>query len=92
MPKTSRYTIGVRIENIFLDLLGHTYVSYFTEKEAKSLKIGECIVLLDSLKFFLSIAWEAKLLSHKQYEDISVKLNEVGKMLGGWKKSLGKNG
>lgn len=90
MPKNSRYTIGVRIENLFLDLLERTYLSYFTDKETKSSKVGECIVLLDSLKFFLAVAWEAKLLSHKQYEEISLKIAEVGKMLGGWRKSLEK--
>lgn len=39
-------------------------------------------------KFLLSIAWEAKLLSHKQYEEIAFKLNDVGKMLGGWRKNI----
>jgi len=34
------------------------------------------------------VAWEAKLISNRHFEEISVKLNEVGKMLGGWKKNL----
>lgn len=88
MPKGARYTIGARIENTFLDLLEKTYASYFTEKEAKYKKVTGCVILLNSLKFLLSIAWEAKLLSHKQYEEIAFKLNDVGKMLGGWRKNI----
>ena len=32
--------------------------------------------------------WEAKLISHKQYENIAIRLDEIGKMFWGWKKSL----
>ncbi len=88
IPKGARYTIGSRIDNTFLDLLECTYTAYFTDQTLKSDKISTCIFKLDVLKFLISTAWEAKLLSHKQYEDMALKLDEVGKMFGGWKKSL----
>lgn len=88
IPKSARYTIGTRIENKFLDLLEFTYVAYFTEKERKSEKLSECILVLDTLKFFLTVAWEAKLISNNKFEDIVRKLEEIGRMLGGWKKNL----
>ena len=46
---------------------------------------------IDTLKFLISIAWEAKLVSHGQYENVSIKLNEVSKMLAGWQKYLQEN-
>jgi hypothetical protein len=64
------------------------YLAYFTEKEKKGQKIIKCILILDTLKFLIQLAWEAKLISHQQYEEIALKLDEVGKMLGGWKRSL----
>ena len=88
IPKTARYTIGSRIENKFLDLLEFAYIAYFSEKDKKAEKIAECILTLDTLKFLISVAWEGKLIPNKHCEDIAVKLNEVGKMLGGWKNSL----
>ena len=88
IQKGARYTLGARIENKFLDLLEVSYAAYFTDKEAKGQKISEAIFILDILKFFVSVAWEGKLLSHKQFEDVAKKLEEIGKMLGGWKKSL----
>lgn len=88
IAKNQRYTIGSRIENKFLDLLELSYIAYFTKKEKKSEKISECILSLDTLKFLMHIAWEAKLISHKQYEEIALKLEEVGRILGGWRKSL----
>jgi len=86
--KGQRYTIGARIENKFLDLLEISYTTYFSPKESKSQKLAECVLTLDTLKFLIHVAWQAKLLSHKQYGDILGKLDEIGKMFGGWKKSL----
>ncbi|MBI5153179.1 MAG: four helix bundle protein [Parcubacteria group bacterium] len=88
IAKGARYTIGARIENTFLDLLELSYRAYFVEKEKKEEKISECILVLDTLKFLISIAWEGKLISNKQCEDVALKLEEVGKMFGGWKKNV----
>ena len=88
IPKCSRYTIGARIENKFLDLLELSYAAYFTEKDKKLEIISSCIMLLDTLKFLITVAWEAKIISHKQYENIALKLDEAGKMFGGWKNSF----
>jgi len=88
MPKHNRYTIGERIENKFLDLLELTYTTYFSNREMKTNNIPKCILMLDVLKFLISVAWTNKLISHKQCEEIALKLDEIGKMLGGWLKSL----
>lgn len=88
ISKNSRYTIGLRIENKFLDLLELSYIAYFTKKEEKLEKILECILILDTLKFLISVAWEAKIISHNQYEELALKLGEVGRMLGGWKNKI----
>ena len=88
IAKTSRYTIGQRIENKFLDLLELSYTAYFTGKDNKVEKISECILILDTLKYLISVTWEGKVISNSQYEQLAVKLDEVGRMLGGWKKGL----
>ena len=88
IPKISRYTTAARIENRFLDLLELSYTAYFIEKEQKIEKISECIFNLDNLKFLISISWEGKLISNKHYEGLAVKLDEIGKMFWGWKKSV----
>lgn len=88
MSKNSRYTIGNRIENKFLDLLELSYIAYFSKKENKIEKVTACIFASDKLKFLISIAWEGKLISNKQYEEIALKLDEGGRMLGGWRNKL----
>lgn len=88
IAKGARYTIGARIENRFLDLLEQTYAAYFSAKEKKADTLKACVFTLDILKFLISVAWEGKLISHGQCEGLAVKLGEVGKMFGGWQKSL----
>lgn len=88
IAKGARYTIGARIENKFLDLLELSYIAYFTAKEQKSEKLSECVLTLDTLKFLISVAWEGKLISNAHCEQVSIKLEEAGKMFGGWKKNL----
>ena len=90
IAKNTRYTLGTRIENTFLDLLEKTYIAYFTSKETKTKteKITECIQILDILKYFISVAWEGKVISNQQFETIANKLDEAGRRFGAWKKSL----
>ena len=88
IPKSSRYTLGQRIETKFLDLLELIYIAYFSPKEEKSTKVSESILQLDVLKFLTTISWEGKLISQNQFQEIALKLDEVGKMLGGWRKNL----
>lgn len=88
MPRVGRYTSGTRIENHFLDLLELIYRAYYASLESKSVLIVEAISKNDIIKYLLQIAWENKLIKEKQYMELSGKLQEVGKILGGWKKGI----
>ena len=78
IAKGARYTIGQRIEHKFLDLLELSYTAYFAEKEKKAGKVTDCILVLDTLKFLVSVAWEGKLISNQHCEEVSLKLEEAG--------------
>jgi hypothetical protein len=85
----SRYTVGTRIDKLFLDITELIIKSAYAPREQKRILIIEANNTLDILQFFLKIAWEMKLFDNKKYMAISVPLTEAGKMLGGWKKQLG---
>ena len=87
-PKIYRYNLGGKIEECFLILLDNIFSSLYLPKNEKVEKLALAIIKLDSLKFFLQLAWENKCLSNQKYSELSEKLNEVGKMLGGWKRGL----
>ena len=59
--------------------------------QSKSDKLPTILVAVrktDLLKFFLRIAWELRALDDKKYVLISEKTDELGRMIGGWKKGL----
>lgn len=87
-PKTYRRTIGEKIEGYFLELLENIFVSQYLSGENKLNKLTIAISKLDGVKFFLQISWENKFIPNEKYIILSSHLDEIGKMLGGWRKGL----
>ncbi len=88
MPKKSRYTLGDRIDLVFIQLVELLWAASYQSKDEKSATITMAIRKLDGLKFLLRITWEIKALDNGKYAALSEPLFEIGKMLGGWKKGL----
>lgn len=87
-PKVHRYNLGGKIEASFLSLLENTFITAYLSGERKQAQLSVAIIKLDNLKFFLQLAWENKCLANANYTNLSSKLEEIGRMLGGWKKGL----
>jgi len=89
LNRLERYTLGAKIDEIFSSLLELTFRATFAyDKFEKLSLVGQTIAKNDILKFFLQIAWEQKIIDHKNYGSLILNLEEIGRMLGGWKKSL----
>lgn len=43
---------------------------------------------IDMIRFFLQILWENKFCPSKQYISIEADIQNIGRMIGGWKKGL----
>lgn len=87
-PKKSRYTLGDRLDTVFIQLVELLWTAGYQSKDEKLPTIAAAIRKLDGLKFLLRIAWEIRILDSAKYVALSEPLIEVGKMLGGWKKGL----
>lgn len=87
-PKTERYGLGRRIDNLFLEILELSFSASYLPPDPKIILLGKTISRLDILKFFVQLAWENKLVPDEKYIDLSTRLEEIGRMLGGWKKGL----
>lgn len=87
-PKTSRYTIGQKIDLLFLEIIEQSIKTGYSDKIEKLIYLKRASFKLDLLKFFVQLSWEMKSLDNKKYISLSEKLDEIGKMIGGWIKSL----
>lgn len=88
IPKLSRYTLGVRIDTVFVELSEDIFSIAYAGSDKKSKKLGIASVRLDRLKFLLKLAWNIGALDTKKYAAISIPLAEIGRIIGGWKQQL----
>lgn len=89
-PKTTRHTLGYKIDEHFLKMLSYVYLATYQSPSEKIFTLSRAITQLDLAKFLLSIAWESKVIPDNHYIKLSTDLDEIGRMLGGWKKRLDK--
>ena len=86
--KTSRYTLGKKIDFLFIEAAELMFIAGHLEKSQKLPYVQKAIGKLDTLKFFLQISWEIQMLDNKKYIVLSKPLDEIGRMLGGWLRQL----
>ena len=88
MSKHDRYSIGEKVGNKTLDLIEDLIYSSRTDRKNKLVRLEEAATKLDVLKLLLRLAQDVKSIPTKKYLTLSEKLQEIGKMLGGWIRSL----
>ena len=84
LPRLSRYTLGVKIDELFIDILEISLTAQYTKREDKLAFLKQLNRKFDSLKFFITLLWEAKGLNENKFAQLSHKLSSAGIMLGGW--------
>ena len=88
LPQSKRYTIGNKIDKLFIDMIESAATAYFLPKEEKIPYVRLTIRKLDTLKVLLMVLWDIKTLENKKYIQLSIPLDEIGRMLGGWHNQL----
>ncbi|MEK7194245.1 MAG: four helix bundle protein [Patescibacteria group bacterium] len=88
LPQVNRYTLGNRIDKLFIDIIESVISASFLLKEKKLPYVEHSIRKLDTLKILLMILWETKSINNKRYIALSEPLEEIGRMLGGWNNQI----
>ena len=87
-PKKDRYSLGQRCETYLLGVLEGIMLASQTSKDRKYLILQQTSSKLDMLKVFVRLAGDIKILSDNRYIKCQNQIQEIGKMLGGWMKSV----
>ncbi len=85
-PKSQRFVLRQRIENTLLDFL-----ELIIEAKISKIKISalaKASVKLDKLRIIIRLAKDLNFISIRQYQFIIGEIDEIGRMLGGWLRSL----
>jgi hypothetical protein len=86
-PKRQQYTIGQRAENITLEILELLYVANSKKGGYRLANLKTVDVKLKILRVMIRLAYDLQALDQKKYLALQERLQEIGKMLGGWIKS-----
>lgn len=87
-PKKDRYTLGQKCDKILLDIIEDIITASALTKYEKAPILKKVSIRVDVLKVLLRLAKELKVIDLKKYITLEEYLQEIGKMLGGWIKSL----
>ena len=90
LPKSHKHSFGFRIDSLFVELIEAVSAAGFLSPEEKRPYVRLAMKKTDAIKVLVMILWEAKSLDEKKYIALSVKLDEIGRNLGGWNGQLTK--
>lgn len=88
LPKLHRHSLGQRIDNLFVETIEAISIASFLSREEKHPWVKLAIRKVDTLKILLLVLWESKSMDNKKYIALSMKIDEIGRMLGGWNGQL----
>lgn len=88
IPKQDRYAIWQRCESIILEIIENILLANQTIKSEKLPILEKTSMKLNSLRIFVRLIKETKVIDNKKYLAIEEVIDEIGRMLGGWIKSL----
>ena len=82
--RVHRYSLGIELQTSAVRLLRLIIRANYAE--SKTTFVAKAIVEQEVQRLFLRLAHDYKLLSPRQFEYGSAKLDEIGRLLRGWKK------
>lgn len=85
-PRDQKFLLGDRIETLLLDFMEQMVEAYYSREKRELIEKGN--LKLERLRYLLRLCYDFHLFSHRRYGIICENVDEIGRMLGGWKKSL----
>jgi len=84
-PRSQKFLLGDRLQVIALDVLERLIEATYTRNRAALL--GQANLGIEKLRFLVRLATELRHLDEKRYEHAARSLDEIGRLIGGWRKA-----
>jgi len=88
-PKKDRHTLGAKCEIYIINTLELLLEAGCAPREAKLVLIKKANAKFDTLKLFIRLLKDLDIIDNKKYLELQKQIQEIGRMLGGWQRSLG---
>lgn len=85
-PKDQRFILGQQIENAMLEI--GKMIVYANKLRQKKGKLYEIDIELEKLRFLIRLSKDLKIMTVSKYGHHCERLDEIGRLLGGWIKAV----
>lgn len=90
IPKQHRFTVFVRAEEAILDILEKFYEAGYVVGANRPILLDRASAKLNILRLFVRLLKDTRSLDTKKYIILQKSIDEIGRMLGGWIRSIAK--
>jgi hypothetical protein len=90
VPKQDRFTIYERSEHVILGTIELLLEASYGDRERKVILLEKASVKLNVLRFLVRLMKETKTFDTKKYIALQALIDEIGRMIGGWMRSMHK--
>ena len=88
LPKNQKFTYGDRLQNHLMDLMEQLLEAVYAQPETKRPLLMRVNIRLEKLRFLFRLGFETGLFDSGMYRELSSRADEIGRMCGGWLRSL----
>jgi len=84
-PRSQKFLLGDRIESTALDVLQSLIAATYTR--GRDALLNDANLGPEQLRIFMRLSFELRLIDSRRHEHAARGLDEVGRLVGGWKKA-----
>jgi hypothetical protein len=88
VPKMERHSLWQKVETTTLDALESILKTGYLSPEKRTEHLLRASLQIDMLRLFIRLSFDIKAINQKSYMALQEAVDEIGRMLGGWIKSL----
>ncbi|MFN0033537.1 MAG: diversity-generating retroelement protein Avd [Saprospiraceae bacterium] len=88
MPKNQKFVLADRLQNHLTDLLESLLEATYLPADAKRPVLTAVNLRLEKLRFLYRLGFDLGYFSAAQYREFAARTDEIGRMTGGWLRSL----
>ena len=89
-PRADRYSLGYKCESILLEVLDGLLMASTSDKIKKAAYLERVSVKINLFRVYIRLAKDIKAIENKKYIAIQEIVDEIGRMLGGWMRTMAK--
>ncbi len=86
-PRSQKYILGDRVETKMLEIQEKLIEAYYTKQNKVGI-LRAVNIQIEQLRYLVRLLHEMKYMNTEKYGTLSEKINEIGRMCGGWEKAM----